>query len=164
MYTGSLAAARPYLHLFEMLSDHFLAYDEDRTSNSSNEELKSLLQRVTSCDPSEIPQYVINGPERKITANHNRLLHRLSTGEAAPDATDETSTQAVRVTIAHIYAVVLTKCLPKPPTNFNVQPWTDSEATSGMDLMLPFELLDECIRPDAFGQDLMGFWTVPSTL
>lgn len=33
----------------------------------------------------------------------------------------------------------------------------------GLDLMLPFETLDEMLRPDTFQQGMVDFWNAPQT-
>lgn len=56
VYTGALAVARSYLRLFDKLSDYFLGYDADGALCRPDDNLRGLLQQVTSCDPSDIPE------------------------------------------------------------------------------------------------------------
>lgn len=56
VYTGALAVARSYLRLFDKLSDYFFGYDADGALCRPDDNLRGLLQQVTSCDPSDIPE------------------------------------------------------------------------------------------------------------
>lgn len=53
VYTRTLALASPFLEMFEKLSDYFLG-DKDKTPRV---DLRSLLQKITSSDPTEVPEY-----------------------------------------------------------------------------------------------------------
>lgn len=48
--------ARSYLSLFDKFSDYFFGYDADGALCRPDDNLRGLLQRVTSCDPSDIPE------------------------------------------------------------------------------------------------------------
>ena len=56
VYTGALSVARSYLQLYDRLSTPFLAFSTDDSGNTLSENLRLLLQKVTSCEPSEIPE------------------------------------------------------------------------------------------------------------
>lgn len=61
VYTGALSVARSYLQLYDRLATPFLSFGVHDTGRESNEALKLLLKKVTSCEPSEIPEYVLQG-------------------------------------------------------------------------------------------------------
>lgn len=55
VYTRTLALASPFLDLFDMISDNFIGSDDELP----RVDLHSLLQQITSSDPTEIPECVI---------------------------------------------------------------------------------------------------------